>query len=727
MLGSPSTRVTNGAHAGQLEALLSLSQSVLAQRDIAGVLYLLETNAEAIGSFDRVNLLLTDVHNQQPCLYYRPGPGRGAASLEAVQLADTPAVAIFTTKNVLQCNGSAFRKKYPKSAHLLPYRSLNAYCLLPLIIGGQCLGGVEFIKTRTDKFDENELSRLIRLADVVATALDGIVEREILVAQEEQVKKEREHYRVLVEVTNTALSKLDMNELANEISKSIHRYFGFDYISLDVCDLPTLQLRTHAVFYQADGTRAHESHDMSMDESLSGQVVLSQTKALLDRREIEILSDKYSQIKRLAEDGFQMILALPLISGGKARGAIKLGHYKPYVFTEDKIELLDQIAARLAIVFDNALAYEEISTLKDQLTKENLYLSEEIRNYAEFDEIVGTSLVMKAVLQQVEMVAASDVTVLILGETGTGKELIARAIHKLSGRNAHTMMKMNCAAVPSGLLESDLFGHEKGAYTGAQAQRIGRFEMADQGTLFLDEVGDIPLELQPKLLRVLQEREIERLGGSRVIPVDVRVIAATNCDLRQMVIDRQYRSDLYYRLNVFPIMLPPLRERPEDIPLLVKFFVQKHARRMNRNIESVPSETIAKLMQMPWPGNVRELENVIERAIILSRGTVLNLPLSELQYQAAPSTWQSLFATTSTPPSLPAQSEYRPSIPMLDDSSEIDKDRIIRILRETNGIVAGPKGAAARLGLKRTTLLSRMQRLGISTKNFDDSDWNNPL
>ena len=721
MLEHPSARVVSSALSWQ-DMLLSLVQALLAEREIVGILELIESRVGAIVGFDRVNLLLSDPQTHQPCLHYLSGSSQDAASLDAEQLGDAPAALIFSTKKIRQCSGDLFRRDYPKSARLPPYRRLGFYCLLPLTTSRQFLGGVEFIKSTGESFSDDELHQMRQLAEVVASALENVLERAELRAKEEQTRKDREHYRVLVEVTNTALSKLNMRDLANEVSVAIHRYFGFDYISLDLCDLPTRQLRTHAVLYQKSGATVRNSVEMSMNASLSGQVVLTQKKALLDRREIEMLAGKYSQIALLAEQGFQMVLALPLISGGKARGALKLGHYKPYEFSQDKFDLLEQIAARLAIVLDNALAYEEISTLKDKLACENRYLSEEIRNYGDFDEIIGTSLSMRAVLQQVEMVASSDVTVLILGETGTGKELIARAIHQLSNRKAHTMVKMNCAAVPSGLLESDLFGHEKGAYTGAQSQRIGRFELANKGTLFLDEVGDIPLELQPKLLRVLQEREIERLGGSKVISVDVRMIAATNCDLRQMVAERQYRSDLYYRLNVFPIIIPPLRERPEDIPLLVRFFTQKHAQRMNRHIESIPSETIARLIQMPWPGNVRELENVIERAIILTRGTVLNLPLNELQYQPALSAWQPSITplpTVHAPPKSSAQ--------ILNDSSEIDRERIINVLHETNGIVAGPKGAAARLGLKRTTLLSRMQRMGISVKNFDEVDSNRSI
>ncbi|SVN53702.1 formate hydrogenlyase transcriptional activator FhlA [Klebsiella pneumoniae] len=389
---------------------------------------------------------------------------------------------------------------------------------------------------------------------------------------------------------------------------------------------------------------------------------------------------------------FRMPKPLPLMSGNTLLGVLKLAQCDEQVFTTTNLKLLRQIAERVSIAIDNALAYREIQRLKERLVDENLALTEQLNNVeSEFGEIIGRSEAMNNVLKQVEMVAHSDSTVLILGETGTGKELIARAIHNLSGRNGRRMVKMNCAAMPAGLLESDLFGHERGAFTGASAQRIGRFELADKSSLFLDEVGDMPLELQPKLLRVLQEQEFERLGSNKLIQTDVRLIAATNRDLKQMVIDREFRSDLYYRLNVFPIHLPPLRERPDDIPLLVKAFTFKIARRMGRNIDSIPAETLRTLTRMEWPGNVRELENVIERAVLLTRGNVLQLSLPERDIVEAPRT--------------PA---------VLPEEGEDEYQLIVRVLKESNGVVAGPKGAAQRLGLKRTTLLSRMKRLGIN-------------
>ena len=349
------------------------------------------------------------------------------------------------------------------------------------------------------------------------------------------------------------------------------------------------------------------------------------------------------------------------------------------------------MSTQIAIAVENALAFREISQLKDKLAEEKLYLEDEIRTDRNFSEMVGESAAFRSVLKQAGTVAPTDATALILGETGTGKELVARAIHQLSARRDRTFVKLNCAAIPTGLLESELFGHEKGAFTGAIAQKIGRLELADRGTMFLDEIGDIPLELQPKLLRALQEHEFERLGGIRTIHVDVRVIAATNRDLAKMVADREFRSDLYYRLNVFPIQMPPLRERAEDIPILVRYFAQKYARRLNRRIESIPAETMDRLQRYAWPGNIRELENLIERAVIVSPGPTLHVPELDVPEGAPTQTAQTL------------------------ESAE--REHILRALNETNWVLGGANGAAARLGMKRTTLQSRMKKLGISRRS----------
>ena len=395
--------------------------------------------------------------------------------------------------------------------------------------------------------------------------------------------------------------------------------------------------------------------------------------------------------RKAKSEGLNSMCDLPLVSRKRLLGVLAVAGGKRDTFDEDQINFLTQVANQVAIAIENAMVYGEIAELRDKLAQEKLYLEDEIRGEMDFEGIVGQSSGLRHVLSLAETVAPSDSTVLLLGETGTGKELIARAIHDRSRRKDRTLVKLNCAAIPTGLLESELFGHERGAFTGAISQKIGRLELADQGTLFLDEVGDIPSDIQPKLLRALQEREFERLGSTRTKKVDVRLVAATNRDLEKMIESREFRSDLYYRLNVFPIRIPPLRERPEDIPLLVRYFTQKYARRMEKQIESIPAAAMKKLSNWHWPGNIRELENFIERSVILSHGAVLQVPAGELtNHTGAPATSVS------------------------GDLGE--RERILRILKETKGRVAGADGAAARMGLKRTTLISRMKKLGIQPR-----------
>ncbi|HEX8184641.1 MAG TPA: sigma 54-interacting transcriptional regulator, partial [Blastocatellia bacterium] len=381
-----------------------------------------------------------------------------------------------------------------------------------------------------------------------------------------------------------------------------------------------------------------------------------------------------------------------LISRDRVLGVLGVLSFRKDAFDEEDTELLAQVAKQVAIAVENALAFREIDAFKNRLEEEKLYLEEEIQTAYNFEEIIGHSRALRRVLQEVETVAATDSSVLIYGETGTGKELLARAIHDLSPRRGRTLVKVNCAAIPTGLLESELFGHEKGAFTGAIERRIGRFELAHQGTIFLDEVGEVPLELQPKLLRVLQEREFERLGSSRTIRVDVRVVAATNSDLAKMVAEKKFRNDLYYRLNVFPITLPPLRERPEDIPLLVHFFAHKFAQQMKKPVERIPKETMTALTSYSWPGNIRELQNLIERAVILSRSSTLEIPLAELKQSAEVVTGRTETAALET----------------------VEREHILRVLRESNWVIGGATGAAARLGMPRTTLNNKMRKLGIS-------------
>jgi transcriptional regulator with GAF, ATPase, and Fis domain len=394
----------------------------------------------------------------------------------------------------------------------------------------------------------------------------------------------------------------------------------------------------------------------------------------------------------------QSACCIPLINRGEVIGTLAVSSKLENAFTQREAEMLGQVADQVAMAVSNAMVFRQIAELRDRLRQEKEYLQEEINLENRFEDIIGESGGLRQVLKQIETVAPTDATVLIQGETGTGKELLARAIHRLSGRRDRTFIKVNCAAIPAGLIESELFGHEKGAFTGAIARKMGRLELAHEGTLFLDEVGELPLDLQPKLLRALQEREIERLGGNRPISVNIRLIAATNRDLSEMVAEKQFRSDLFYRLKVFPIFSPPLRDRAGDIPVLVRHFVSTHSRRMGKSIEIIPEETMKALSRWPWPGNIRELENFLERAVILTRGSVLYVPLAELETKVAEE-----------------QEELDNSSPTLQAA---EREHILRVLRETRGQIGGVDGAAERLGLKRTTLNSKLKKLGIERSDY---------
>jgi formate hydrogenlyase transcriptional activator len=391
--------------------------------------------------------------------------------------------------------------------------------------------------------------------------------------------------------------------------------------------------------------------------------------------------------------GYKSICSVPLITRDRAFGTLALCRLSDDLWSPEDVEFLAQVARQVAIAVENALAYRELSEIKERLAVEKLYLEDEIRIDQNIGNMVGAGPVFQGVLKSIHTVAPTDATVLITGETGTGKELVARAIHELSGRSKGSFVKVNCAAIPASLLESELFGHEKGSFTGAVAQKIGRFELAHHGTLFLDEIGEMPLELQPKLLRAIQDQEFERVGGTRTIRTDARLVAATNRDLKAMVEDGRFRADLYYRLHVFPVHVPPLRDRREDIPLLTRYFIQKHAQRMGRNIDTIPTPVLAALTNYDWPGNIRELQNVLERSVILTNGSTLQVPTAEL-------------ISATNPVTLSGRSEAA--------SPSAERARILKALEETKGQVGGPDGAAARLGMKRTTLQARMRKYNIS-------------
>jgi formate hydrogenlyase transcriptional activator len=496
-----------------------------------------------------------------------------------------------------------------------------------------------------------------------------------------------QQYRTLLAVTQAIVSHRDLPALCHDLAGRLHQVVRFDYLSLVLHEPATNTMRLHVL--EACGPVPPGTVIVLPPEDDPAGLVWQTQRPLLASSVAE-LGRWPRLLERVRPYGVESYCWLPLTTARRRLGALVFTSRQPSAYDAADPDFLQQVANQVAGAVENALAFQEIEALKDKLHQEKVYLEEEVRTEHNFGEIVGDSAALRRVLQQVEAVAATDATVLVLGETGTGKELVARALHEHSPRRERTFVKLNCAAIPTGLLESELFGHEKGAFTGAISQKVGRFELAHKGTLFLDEVGDIPPELQPKLLRVLQEQEFERLGSTRTIRTDVRLVAATNRDLAAMVAEGGFRQDLYYRLNVFPVVLPPLRQRPEDIPTLVRHFTQRFARRLGRRIESIPAAVMEALVRYPWPGNVREMQNVIERAVILSPGTALRLDPDELT--AAPAEGPSAAAVT---------------------LADAEREHILKVLRETGWVLGGPRGAAARLGMPRTTLQKKLEKLGI--------------
>jgi formate hydrogenlyase transcriptional activator len=498
-----------------------------------------------------------------------------------------------------------------------------------------------------------------------------------------------QEYRTLLAVAEAIVSHRDLRALFRDLTQRLQQVVRFDYLILVLHDAANNTMRRHIL--ETSGPSPIEARTaLPVEEGPAGWVWQTQQPLIISNVAEET---RWPRFREYVKQRMNSLCDLPLTTARRRLGALAFGSRQPAAYDAADVDFLQLVANQVAVAVENALAFDEIQALKERLQQEKVYLEEEVRTAHDFGEIVGESAALRRVLKEVETVAPTDSTVLIRGETGTGKDLIARALHALSPRKERTLVKLNCAAIPTGLLESELFGHEKGAFTGAIMPKVGRFELAHRGTLFLDEVGDIPPELQPKLLRALQEQEFEHLGSTRTIRVDVRLVAATNRDLAQMAADGRFRSDLYYRLNVFPVVLPPLRERREDIPLLARHFTQRFALRMGRRIETIPATVMDALVRYPWPGNIREMQNVIERAVILSAGPALHIPLGDLSPGAVPHTIPTGTAVTLV---------------------DAERDHILRALRATHWVVRGPNGAAARLGMKRSTLQWKMKKLGIS-------------
>jgi formate hydrogenlyase transcriptional activator len=797
--------------AEQYQALLEVGEAISVHRDLHELCRDLAQRLPRVVHVNFVGLCLHD-------------PERSVMRLHSIQanvpadivggheepIEDSPSGLVWQTQRPLFVPDIAGEHRWPKVTQLMQEDGINSFCCVPLTTAVRRLGAIAFASLQKEAYGEADVEFLQQVGKQVAVAVDNVLHHQDLTL-------DRDRLRLLLEVSESIASHRDLAELLRDLAQRLHRVVNFEHMRLLLHDPERNVMRLH-ILETPQASELPPCSDLPVDESPGGWVWQTQQSLVIPRVEQETRFPKVTPC--MLEMGVKSFCVVPLTTAQRRLGALGFGSLQEAAYDGSDLEFLQQVASQVAVGVDNALAYQQITELKDKLTREEayltqaqrltgvgswawdpseshnyysrevfnifgldptkgnptladflriyhpedrefieeaenklvsegqgydvkyrivrpdgelrfvrevgtpvrengvvtgfvgacmdvtdqeqmtqelrrekLYLEHEIRTEYNFEEIIGESAALKRILKQVETVAPTDSTVLIQGETGTGKELIARAIHNLSKRRERTFVKMNCAAIPTGLLESELFGHERGAFTGAIAQKVGRFELAHGGTLFLDEVGDVPLELQSKLLRVLQEQEFERLGSNRTIRVDVRLVAATNRDLAQMVADKQFRSDLYYRFNVFPITAPSLRERPEDIPVLVRYFAQKYARLMNKRIETIPAGAMTALAKYHWPGNIRELENLIERSVILSQGPDLHVPLGELKAPAAAA------------PNGVATMEAA------------EREHIQRVLRETNWVIGGPSGAAARLAMKRTTLQSKMRKLGISRRS----------
>src|SRR5215831_6864568 len=601
------------------EALIRLSSAIRESQGPAELFRLLVDELRRVIRFDGI-AQYDDAANKMHWHLCEPCTDPAGDPVAALRNEETVAWWVYQHQEPMVIPFVDRESRFPSTVAAFNRFGLRSMCVLFLSTRHRRLGSLAIASREPDVYSAEEVRFLSLVAAQIALAMDDALNFE-------ESRRSEERLRLLLDLTNRVVSTLDLRDLLREIAGSVRRVMQSDGAGITLPDPETGQLRLYALDFPTSKGILHEG-------VAAGEVAATINTVFKTGKPLNLTEEQILQEHVVAAEGAKSVCRLPMVSRGRVLGVLSVGTARPNAFVEDDVAFLGQVSNQIAIAVENALAYGQIAELKDKLAQEKVYLEDEIRSELNFEEIVGNSEGLRRVLKQVQTVAPTDSTVIIYGETGTGKELIARALHNLSPRKENPFVKLNCAAIPTGLLERELFGHEKGAFTGAITQRIGRFELAHRGTVFLDEIGEIPLELQPKLLRVLQEQEFERLGSTRTFRTDARLIAATNRDLSAMVEEQKFRPDLYYRLNVFPIRVPALRERPEDIPLLVRHFVQQFSRRTNRNIETIPSQTMAALVRYEWPGNIRELQNVIERAVIVSTGPVLKVSLGDLKTRA---------------------------------------------------------------------------------------------
>jgi len=685
MQSAPAVHSEGPTELRRYEALLEMADLMVRHHTLPELYHEVAVGLRKVADFQFLNLSLYHPEHNAMKLHFLEGEPASGLPKELPVL-EAPGGWVWQHQQELMVENLEKETRFPRVLQVLRSKGIQTYYALPLTNGDKRLGALGVASVKSNAYHDQDRRLLRRVAELVAMAIENASTREAL-------QEEKDRLRALVEINRTLASRLEVQSLLPLISECVTRVVPHDFAGVTLFEGDKENMKAYVLSPERAQPIVESGRPVSLNQTLSAQSFLEGEAKTFTRDDLE--SHGANIAGRILGAGIRTMRCVPLLASTGTLGTLNVGSKKDRAFSPEDEEILNQIAAQLAIALDNARAYREIQALRDRLAEEKLYLEDEIRSELNFEEIVGESPELKRVLADARTVAPSGSTVLILGETGTGKELIARAIHRMSKQKDSTFIKVNCASIPTWLLESELFGHEKGAFTGAVSKKIGRMELADKGTLFLDEVGDIPLELQPKLLRVLQDHEFERLGSNRTVRVDLRLIAATNRDLSKRITEGEFRSDLFYRLNVFPIHMPPLRARRNDVPLLVRHFVKKLARRMDKRIDTIPSQTMKALVNWHWPGNIRELENVIERSVILSEGPVLYSPLAEMQ--AEPSQASIADATL----------------------ERAEREHIIRVLRECGGRVAGAKGAAVKLGLKRTTLQSKMGKLKIERKDYD--------
>ncbi len=684
--------------AARFESLVAVSKAIGTHRDPHELFSTLVKELHRVVRFDYIGVHIRDEKSNTFHRHSIDAETEAAIPPDPeLAMEESDAWWVYQNQEFLITSLEARDARCSKFQEVLKKYGIRCVCTLPLTTAHSKVGTLTFAGKAPDIYTAEEVCFLSLVAEQIALAFDNALHFEAAQASQQQLRKKSERVGLLLELTNHVVSNLEFRDVLRAVVASTRRVMGCEGAGIALSDADNTELRIYALDFPFSDESVQEESLVRIDEDVSGAVFRTGKLWCGSVQEARRLG-----MKDTAQAEIGTVCILPLVSRGRLLGTFGVVKYQEAAFTGDDIAFLSQIGNQIAIAVENACAFGQIRELKDQLSKEKLYLEDEIRTEMNFAQIIGNSAPLRKVLKRVETVAPTDSTVLIYGETGTGKELIARGIHDLSPRRSKPFVKLNCAAIPTGLLESELFGHEKGSFTGAITQRIGRFEVANGGTIFLDEVGEIPLELQTKLLRVLQEREFERLGSSRTIRTDARLIAATNRDLEAMVSEQTFRSDLFFRLNVFPVQVPPLRERQGDIPLLVRHFTQQFSRRMNRAIETIPSAAMDALCGYHWPGNIRELQNVVERAVIISTGPSLRMDVGDLKFPKA---------------GLPARklASPKPTNGALNDVlEETERQQILKALKQSNWVVAGPNGAAAHLGMKRSTLQLRIHKLRIA-------------